>query len=828
MAMVPEEGGTKLPGGIDTERTMLGITAYAVPARPYPGLRPFKVSEWPVFFGREVMAAAVLGRLQKRRMVVVHGASGCGKSSLIFAGVLPQLARRARQRRHDQKLAEMRPGRAPLRTLAEALATGCGIDDVDALHRAVARGRGAAAELDRLLCAHGVDRVCLYVDQFEELFRFAQLGSAEEATLFTEVLIGIFGGMPHEDRWWEPDAGVPPFGTEERRADRIRLLVSMRSEFLADCARFPGFAEVVNETQYLLPGMTRADLLRSIREPAEMFDGHVELALAERLADEAAGEADPLPLVQHALMRLWQAGPEMTLARYEAAIGSGVGSGLGRLLAGHAEEVLERSGGTDGAAAEQLFRALTDLDPAGRAIRRPQRMDRLLTLVAADEQDAMRAAIDGFRAENVAFLRPNADESESPLADDQIVDISHEALLRAWPRIADATLDPVTGAPRGWLHREFEDGLVWRSLAVQARAFTDDPAACLDPATTGRRTTWYDAVGARPAWADRHLIVRRGLPPGEEPEWRQVDALMAASRRERVQHARRKRRYRVTLGALGGLLVVTLAGMTWSFRDAALREALVAETLTDEADVAEEAAQSRAKSERAEETAPAASAGETPAARDFVWIGSAADPKLATLAGGQPVPPATAEVGTSYRLISDMIVRAAPPGEDYALARGRGFLPGGSIVRLSAAPSAYARGQTQYWAQMEGPVVPFGIVYLQFGGGTDDAAGRTATRTAAQRVSQLLQTYGYTMPGEQRVSMGAGTCDVRFFHAADLRQAELLASNVQRVGKAGGLTGLCRPALKDLTRASRKTAEGTIELWMDLGGVGVASAGSAS
>src|SRR5207249_1781929 len=91
-------------------------------------------------------------------------------------------------------------------------------------------------------------------------------------------------------------------------------------------------------------------------------------------------------------------------------------------------------------------------------------------------------------------------------------------------------IDSATGRPRGWLHQEFQDGLIWRSLAVQAQVFLANIEACLDPATTEQRWPWFETTRNRPAWALRYLIERRGLPaPEDEPEWQAVKRLMAAS-----------------------------------------------------------------------------------------------------------------------------------------------------------------------------------------------------------------------------------------------------------------------------------------------------------
>ena len=91
-------------------------------AGPYPGLRPFQKHEWAIFFGREPMIDAVLDRLAATRLVVVHGSSGCGKSSLIKAGVLPRLEQEHSRYGVPWRTAEMRPGSSPLWNLATAIA----------------------------------------------------------------------------------------------------------------------------------------------------------------------------------------------------------------------------------------------------------------------------------------------------------------------------------------------------------------------------------------------------------------------------------------------------------------------------------------------------------------------------------------------------------------------------------------------------------------------------------------------------------------------------------------------------------------------------------
>ena len=474
-----------------------------LPKRPYPGLRPFAVDEWEIFFGREIMTEDVVRLLLRQGLVLVHGSSGSGKSSLVYAGVLPQLERRRRRRKLTMKTAMIRPGRSPLRSLAVELAKLCASPtqqpDVDAMHQTLVRGREAREEIEAKIRTTGPNELCIFIDQFEELFRFAREGDPEQARIFADVVIGL-AGSKDVDTEHRP-ATIHSEEEAARTPSGIFAVLTMRSEFLGDCTRFPGLAETINSTQYLLPNMSRADLRRAIREPAALYGGSVDWELAEQLAQDAAYEADPLPLIQHTLMRLWErrSGKALQLADYVAASSSPRRdgrqpgrTGLAQMLASHADEILAASPtpdqNGDPNAVEYLFRALTDIDTEGRAIRRPQTFARLSRATGASE-DALSPILDAFRADGVSFVTPY--QSKGALASGDMIDISHEALICCWPRIADPTTDEA-GQPRGWLHREFQDGLIWRSLAVQAQAFLTNPEACLDPATTEQRWPWFE------------------------------------------------------------------------------------------------------------------------------------------------------------------------------------------------------------------------------------------------------------------------------------------------------------------------------------------------
>jgi hypothetical protein len=519
----------------------------ALPAAPYPGLRPFEPQEWPTFFGRERMTDEVVGRVIRQHLVVVHGDSGCGKSSLVRAGVLAQLKQERARSGVRWRTALMLPREAPLRRLAVALvglrgATG----DPDQLHqmrRILNRGADAPAALAELLRGGNDDHFCILIDQFEELFAFARRHGRDEAQLFVDILVGL-------------QQNPPP---------SLYAILTMRSEFLCHCARFTGLAEAVNRTQYLLPQMERPALLRAICEPALLYGGEVSRALAERLIIDAGGDQDQLPLIQHGLMLLSRrkrlstgldadpgpypyGGLAEAPARYEIdeAPGSfrhnaspawrldlddyqGAGD-LATLLSDHADRVMAIAAPDPHRQkiVEHLFRALTDINAEGNAIRRPQTLAQLVTVTGSDEQ-TLGNIIDHFREEGVSFLRPYRNQ---PIEPDNEIDISHEALIRGWQKIAD---------PKdGWLQQEFEDGLTWNTLRMQAQkgemlsaAATADPDQWL---RTLPSSDWCQRYGG--GWGDIQGLMDRSRK-ARDRELRQRRALEEAKRREAEERARR-------------------------------------------------------------------------------------------------------------------------------------------------------------------------------------------------------------------------------------------------------------------------------------------------
>ncbi len=534
--------------------TAVPVIATTLPERPYPGLRPFDDNEWMIFFGRERMIDDVIGRLAESRLVLVHGVSGSGKSSLVRAGVLPKLALQYRRHGAPWLICAMRPSGGPLWNLAAEFARLEGRErDLERVSGIVAQFNARGATLASVAASlEGVrdKSLCILVDQFEELFRYEKETSRDEAELFVALI---------------ECAATESGGETGTEAVDLHVIVTMRSEFLGECARFAGFAETINRTQYLVPRMDDDGLLRAVRRPAEMYGGAIDEALAERLIASVRGREDELPLLQHGLMLMWKdatkhAAPGERVS-FDGRIVDEAG-GLAELLSRHADAVMVEAAPDERRAriVEAVFRTLTDVNAEGSATRRPLAF-RSLCAVTGAKPEELRPILDAFRAPGVTFLTPYA---PAEIADKTPIDVSHEALIRCWRKIGEK--------PDGWLQKEMREGLGWRALLFQADNFASDASNYLsDPATEWgerrlkeRNEAWAERYGD--GWPKVEGLVEASREHWEQDEIEKEERRQAEIETERlsrvaaeIETERLRSRLAAILAAIGALIALALA-----------------------------------------------------------------------------------------------------------------------------------------------------------------------------------------------------------------------------------------------------------------------------
>ncbi len=389
---------------------------------PYVGLRPFSEREAVLFFGREQHVRDVLDKLEGRqRFIAVLGSSGSGKSSLVRAGVVPALHRGAlTSAGHSWNVCIFTPGDAPLTNLAKELVKQPGwmdseqsADAIAALSASLSRSPLALTELYRQKAsAFGGQALLLVVDQFEEIVRYRQK-NVDEAESFINLLLR----SASED--------VP-----------IYVVITMRSDFLDKCVTFFGLPEAINRGLYLTPRLGPEQLKSIIASPLALVGGEIDPVLVSKLVNSLKGE-DELPIMEHALLRMWNRPRVAGRTRIETEDFDSVCTshegvdGQARLdyaIDNHASEIFDAFSPERKLIARQLFLALVERRD-GQEMRQPQTVKELVGLVGEQEQENLLAVIDAFRAEDVGFLLP---PMSALLNDDTMIDISHESLFRLW------------------------------------------------------------------------------------------------------------------------------------------------------------------------------------------------------------------------------------------------------------------------------------------------------------------------------------------------------------------------------------------------------------
>lgn len=397
-------------------------------ANPFVGLRPFDIDDADLFFGRNTQTYELLRRLHTLHFVAVLGPSGCGKSSLIRAGVLAALRDGYLAEDGPWTIATLEPGVDPLAAWTERLTP------------LLKPGQSAAALLTDPVEALDTSRgpIVILVDQFEDLFRYGgRSQKREDVDRFIDAMLAT------------------------GRADaRIFLILTMRSEYLPECALFANLAAAINEGLYLVPRMDREQMTQAIVGQVRKGGAAITTELVDRLLADAASEEDALPVLQHALMQIWpkrQRWEPMGLDLYPAA------GGLATFLDQHAEEVYARLRPDLQDAAQAVCRAITDVTADGRPARRPLTFEQIVTETGKPAA-TLHAAITPFVDEG--FLRVKKGDAATT------IDITHEAITRQWRRLGSGFLE--TAGDRkvfreGWITAEARERRALASLRDAAQ-----------------------------------------------------------------------------------------------------------------------------------------------------------------------------------------------------------------------------------------------------------------------------------------------------------------------------------------------------------------------
>ncbi len=500
---------------------------------PFPGLRPFGIEEGHLFFGREGQSDEVLVKLADNKFVAILGASGSGKSSFMYCGLVPSLVGGfMTEAGSNWRVVVARPGGGPIDNLAESLLLNdqeyMNLPEEDKLIKKTIIGtvlRSSSlglVEVIKQLKTENDQNILVVIDQFEELFRFRKLESAnsdmDESSAFVNLLLEAI------HQFDEP----------------IYVTITMRSDFIGECAKFPDLTQMINDSHYLIPQMTRDQKRAAVEGPVAVGGGIIAPRLTQQLLNDVGDNPDQLPILQHALMRTWtnwvdtrKEGEPMDLRHYNA-IGT-----LREALSQHANEAYDALNKREKEICEVMFKALTERGSENQGIRRPTKLGTIASIAGVTEDEVIRV-VDKFREPGRSLLMPPYGVS---LESDTVVDISHESLMRIWDRL------------KRWLDEESKAAEMYIKLSEAAERFQEGKASLWKMPDLQLALNWREENNPTLVWGQRYNpAFERTIVFLETSE----KAYETEQRNKELLQKRQVRRMRITAVAMGLAALVSI------------------------------------------------------------------------------------------------------------------------------------------------------------------------------------------------------------------------------------------------------------------------------
>ena len=465
---------------------------------PYTGLRSFTEEESLYFKGRDLQVDQITSLLEQNKFLMVTGASGEGKSSLIYAGLIPNAkAGFFKAKYTNWVVADFRPERSPVNNMAEALAET--FDTKPATIETELR-RGYSSLIDLYTNSD------FYIDEADE--QWHQMDEHEKknrkrkaanlmiiADQFEEFFTNpenFYNEAPSQDSQIVVNLVLETARIAIKRNIPVYVVCTMRSDYIGQCSAFRGLPEYIGFSQFFVPRLKRKDLKQVIEEPAILSGNRISQRLIERLVYDIADGVDQLPILQHALSQIWLAAKhgtrEMDLIHY-AMVGGMPASelpdeeqsefqnwfnklpqvrqryfqdtGLNKVIEIHASVLYENAWEYHNATypdrtitqqdAKRIialtFSCLTKIDNS-RAVRNRMSLGEITGIInsPAITPEVVSEVLSIYREEGNSFIRPfkTEDPATHKISADTVLDITHESLIRNWNKL------------NTWANQEFE------------------------------------------------------------------------------------------------------------------------------------------------------------------------------------------------------------------------------------------------------------------------------------------------------------------------------------------------------------------------------------
>ena len=517
---------------------------------PYTGLRSFTEEESLYFKGREEHIDEATAQLERNKFLMLTGASGDGKSSLIYAGIIPNARAGFLKSKYTHWcVADFRPERSPFQNLCKSVARELDINSIDTVQAELNHGFSALIDLyknskryfdpgfvasqsitntERSAAKREAANLVILVDQFEEFFTNPE---------------NYHKGMPSRDSGLVINLLLETARIALEEDLPVYVVFTMRSDYIGQCAAFRGLPEYIGFSQFFVPRLNRSQLQQVIEEPAILSGNRISRRLTERLIHDVTEGVDQLPILQHALNQVWHAAnngtEEMDLVHYAMVGGMPVSElpeeqialfnkwfeglspkirafyddpNLQNVLDTHTNKLYEQAtayyqektgseipGEDAKAIIKNAFTCLTKIDQS-RAVRNRMTLKEITEILGNQKYGTKEVGIllDIFREPGNTFIRPFIldDPGSRNLHDYSILDITHESLIRNWKYLGQ------------WAKEEFENYTISIDFEQQLHRWVGSGRSKAFLLSIGPLTyfeNWFNTARPNAWWIARYL-----------------------------------------------------------------------------------------------------------------------------------------------------------------------------------------------------------------------------------------------------------------------------------------------------------------------------------
>ena len=371
---------------------------------PYLGLASFTELNSTSFYGRKDLIGKLLEYLENNNLILLLGASGSGKSSLVKAGIIPKFSQK------NKPFAELSffPGDAPFDAFFDELKISppkrlnlYNKKEIKTIVESIDNPKANLGSIIKKLRQDKNDFWIIFIDQFEELFSQTP---ENERILFLDSLNSLINLQ------------------SEGQDNSLKIILAMRTDFLERLSPFPEFQETIEKHICFVKEMTDRELKLVIKNPAATHGVNVDRDLIEEIINDFRGESRSLPLLQYTLDLLWKK-DDLSDRLLNQKTYEGLGR-VGGALQQQAETIYQQFEEQEqGKAVEKIFRQLVTITWDGKRVSKRQKKSIFIS-------QGLEEIVEQLIQEHRLLISGRQKDRDS-------VEIAHEALINSWSRLQD-------------------------------------------------------------------------------------------------------------------------------------------------------------------------------------------------------------------------------------------------------------------------------------------------------------------------------------------------------------------------------------------------------